>query len=271
MIAISGFPTDQVYGFGDSLGGFGLGAAQGRLGLPGMGAAGVSPTQQATQQNLQLLLMLLGLMQGSTGTAQSGGTNGAGASPSGGANAIGAAQSGGASATGASQSGGANATGAAANSAGAGGGAGTGELKADASGKVKPEELKAYLEQRIASSKLNGYKPKDGAKFGVDGSAQSWAAFMTKLAEKESSFSTKTVGDVGDFRGGSRGLFQLSYDDAKNYGLNGGKPFSAEQLADPKVNVDAAVTIMETLVLKSGSIAEGGGKYWGPIRRGWSG
>lgn len=146
-----------------------------------------------------------------------------------------------------------------------------GALRADSKGRVSPRDLQAYLEQRIAGSKLNGFKPRDGARYGVDGSPRSWAAFMTKLVAQESDYDTRAVGDVGYFRGGSRGLFQLSYDDATSYGLNGGKPFTAEQLADPAVNADAAVSIMERLVLKSGSISDGGGRYWAPIKRGWTG
>jgi len=131
--------------------------------------------------------------------------------------------------------------------------------------------LSAYLEQRIASSGLNGFKPQDGDSYGVDGSAKSWASFMTKLVGKESDFNSNDVSEPHAFRGGSRGLFQLSFDDAKNYGLNGGKAFSADQLADPKANADAAVSIMEKLVKKSGTIRGGAGKYWGPIKRGWKG
>ncbi|MBI3924735.1 MAG: transglycosylase SLT domain-containing protein [Armatimonadetes bacterium] len=150
-------------------------------------------------------------------------------------------------------------------------GGASGELKADSSGKVKPDQLRAYLEKRIASSKLNGFRPEDGARYGVDGSARSWADFMTKLVQQESGFNSKDVSEPDAFRGGSRGLFQLSFDDAKTYGLNGGKPFTAEQLADPAFNADVAVTIMERLVLKTGSISSGAGQYWGPIKRGWTG
>lgn len=147
----------------------------------------------------------------------------------------------------------------------------SGTLQKSAKGRVNQNDLRAYLEQRIASSGLNGFKPQDGASYGVDGSAKSWANFMTKLVGKESNFNSNDVSEPDAFRGGSRGLFQLSFDDAKNYGLNGGKPFSAEQLADPKANADAAVTIMERLVKKNGTIRGGAGKYWGPIKRGWKG
>lgn len=148
---------------------------------------------------------------------------------------------------------------------------GSGKLAKNAQGRVNPNELRAYLEQRIAGSGLNGFKPQDGDQYGVDGSAKSWANFMTKLVGKESDFNSNDVSEPHAFRGGSRGLFQLSMDDSKNYGLNGGRSFTSEQLADPKVNADAAVTIMERLVKKSGSIRLGAGKYWGPIQRGWHG
>lgn len=145
----------------------------------------------------------------------------------------------------------------------------SGQLAKNSHGRVNPNDLRSYLEQRIAGSGLNGFKPEDGAQYGVDGSAKSWANFMTRLVEKESDFNSNDVSEPDAFRGGSRGLFQLSMDDAKNYGLNGGRSFSPQQLADPKTNADAAVTIMERLVRKSGSIRQGAGRYWGPIKRGW--
>jgi len=145
----------------------------------------------------------------------------------------------------------------------------SGTIAVNDSGRVKPEDLRAYLEKRISGSKLNGYMPSDGARYGVDGSAASWAQFMTRLVGVESGYNTNDVSEPWAFEGGSRGLFQLSFNDALGYGLNGGKPFSAEQLADPVQNADIAVTIMERLVLGSGRIRQGGGRdYWGPIRDG---
>lgn len=147
----------------------------------------------------------------------------------------------------------------------------SGGLAADAQGRVDPEQLRAYLERQITNSRLNGHVPADAARYGVNGSPRSWANYLTKLAGVESSYNTNDVSEPHAFRGGSRGLFQLSFDDAPNYGLNGGRPFSAEQLADPAFNADAALAIQERLILNAGSIRGGAGRYWGPIRRGWTG
>ena len=142
--------------------------------------------------------------------------------------------------------------------------------------KVNPSSLNNYLVQRLQASKLNGYVPSDGAKYGIDGTPQSWANLLTNLAGKESSFNNNTVGDVGRFVGNSNGLFQLSPNDALNYKLQS-TPFTQSQLRDPYTNADAAVRIAESLVGRDGSIAGyGNGKnlgmsaYWGPLRRGWT-
>ena len=142
--------------------------------------------------------------------------------------------------------------------------------------KVNPSSLNNYLVQRLQASKLNGYVPSDGAKYGIDGTPQSWANLLTNLAGKESSFNNNTVGDVGRFIGNSNGLFQLSPNDALNYKLQS-TPFTQSQLRDPYTNADAAVRIAESLVGRDGSIAGyGNGKnlgmsaYWGPLRRGWT-
>lgn len=227
-------------------------------------AAQLAATQALT---VALIQLLLALMQGTknSGLAGAGPLGALGASGAAAGNAIG-----GGGATRKAAGGG----GSARKTSGGGNvkvGEQQGQLRADAKGKVKPKDLQAYLEQRIARSKLNGFKPKDGSRYGVDGSAKSWAAFMTKLVSQESGYDTNAVGDVGYFRGGSRGLFQLSYDDASSYHLNGGKPFTASQLADPAFNADVAVAIMEHLVRKTGSISSGGGQYWGPIKHGWTG
>lgn len=233
-----------------------LGAAQARLGLVPQTSPGLADQQAVGLLLLGLLARLMvgqggsGAAAGSTGTPDLAGlgTDSSMASPSGST----ASPSGSTSSSTAP-------SGSTASPSGASLGSGD---------KVDPAQLEAYLEQKIAGSKLNGFVPRDGAQHGVDGSARSWAKFMVKLAQLESSFKNSTVGDQGSFQGGSRGLFQLSYHDAQTYGLNGGKPFTAAQLADPKLNADTAVTIMERLVTRDGSITGGAGKYWGPIKRG---
>lgn len=149
-----------------------------------------------------------------------------------------------------------------------------GAISVNANGKVNEGQFLGYLEQQIAKSKLNGYKPADAAKFGIDGSPKSWANYFYHLSYRESSHSVNTVGDVGLFAGNSNGLFQLSPDDAVNYRLNNGKPFSQEQLKDPVTNTNAAIAITERLVLRDGSIGSdrktGAARYWGPLSKGWT-
>jgi hypothetical protein len=67
---------------------------------------------------------------------------------------------------------------------------------------------------------------------------------------------------------GSHGLFQLSPQDAVNYGLQD-RPFTMAQLRDPDVNARAAVAIAEKRVQQAGTVGgRGVGAYWGPIKRG---
>ena len=149
-----------------------------------------------------------------------------------------------------------------------------GAISVNANGKVNEGQFLGYLEQQIAKSKLNGYKPADAAKFGIDGSPKSWANYFYHLSYRESSHSVNTVGDVGLFAGNSNGLFQLSPDDAVNYRLNNSKPFSQEQLKDPVTNTNAAIAITERLVLRDGAIGSdrktGAARYWGPLSKGWT-
>jgi hypothetical protein len=149
-----------------------------------------------------------------------------------------------------------------------------GAISVNANGKVNEGQFLGYLEQQIAKSKLNGYKPADAAKFGIDGSPKSWANYFYHLSYRESSHSVNTVGDVGLFAGNSNGLFQLSPNDAVNYRLNNSKPFSQEQLRDPVTNTNAAIAITERLVLRDGAIGSdrktGAARYWGPLSKGWT-
>jgi len=89
------------------------------------------------------------------------------------------------------------------------------------------------------------------------------------LAEVESSFKHSATGDIGKFVGNSNGLYQLSPNDAKTYGFQGGQPFSMEQLQNPDVNALYAIKIHEALLggKADWSIKKGPGRYWGPIKR----
>ena len=141
-----------------------------------------------------------------------------------------------------------------------------------ASAKESGQSVYNYLRDKIASSELNGYVPADGDKYGINGSPESWANFLTNLAYIESGFNNNATGDIGKYVGGSNGLFQLSPNDAINYGFQK-EPFTIDQLRDPNFNMDIAVKIATKWVKEDGSIALGGqgmARYWGPLSRGWT-
>jgi hypothetical protein len=134
-----------------------------------------------------------------------------------------------------------------------------GDVPVGTNGKIKPSDLQAYTEERIKNSKLNGYVPADGAKYGIDGSPKSWSNFFTKLAAAESGYNVNSTNL--DDPGGSYGLFQVAPADGKRYGANPtGQNWTVQQLRDPKVNTDTAIAIFERNTIKSGKIESAGGK-----------
>lgn len=157
--------------------------------------------------------------------------------------------------------------------AGASGRGGIGGGPGGGPGAMDKQQLRGQLEKEITNSPLNGFVPPDGERYGIKtGSPKEWSHFMTELAGKESGYKPGAVGDVGSFGGhGSRGLFQLSPQDAQTYGLNRGKPFSYDQLHDPATNMRAAVDIMNQRVRQGGiGGRQGAAAYWGPLQRGWT-
>jgi hypothetical protein len=131
-------------------------------------------------------------------------------------------------------------------------------VNVDASGNVSPAELNRALVQRLETSSLKGYVPQDAAKYGVDGSTQSWANYLTKLVEKESYYNVNVRND-GD-AGGSVGLFQVSTLDGSRYGANPtGRNWTEAQLKDPANQIETAIKIHERQVLRTGTIANSRG------------
>jgi hypothetical protein len=132
-------------------------------------------------------------------------------------------------------------------------------------GYVSKTELQDRLGILIKNSGLSGYVPPDGARYGIKtGSAEEWAALMTNLAGGESSFRATTHGDKGSFGGyGSRGLFQLSPQDAITYGIQR-TPFTIAQLEDPDFNARVAVIIAAKLARQGGigNPVNGMAQYW---------
>lgn len=149
-------------------------------------------------------------------------------------------------------------------------------LETDQNSRVSPQQLNGFMVKQIANSKLNGFVPRDGEQYGITtGAPEEWAKYMVGLSELESGHRTTVVGDVGRFPGNSNGLYQLSPNDAQNYGLRD-RPFTMAELQDATENAKSAVAIHEKLVTEDGVIAgrkEDGGwagasRYWGPLRRG---
>lgn len=136
------------------------------------------------------------------------------------------------------------------------------------SGAVSPTNLNAYLRQRLQNSSLIGKGANvlsDAQKFGIkEGSVDEWANFFTKLAEKENAeFNTNKV-FTENFRNSkgelvrSTGLFQVSYESVKGYGI--GKDLTDtkldQALRDPTFNANAAVTIFEQNLADRNSIIQ---------------
>lgn len=137
-------------------------------------------------------------------------------------------------------------------------------------GAMDPNAVRSMFAQIATDQGLVGFVPSDGGKYGIKtGSANEWANLFTGLSAHESGLRNSTVGDLGQFAGGSRGLLQLSYQDGLNWGF--GRPFTAAELADPQFNGTAGVGIAKRLMMQSGSIEGGMGRYWGPIsNEGWT-
>ena len=134
-------------------------------------------------------------------------------------------------------------------------------------GRVDPTQLNAHLVQEIAKSKLNNYVPADGAKYGIDGTPQSWANYFTKLSEKESGYQAgqtfkESFSNSKGERVISTGLFQVSYESVRGYGVGKGLTDSQlnSSLKDPAFNAAAAIAIHEKQVLKHGKIEMADGK-----------
>jgi len=140
--------------------------------------------------------------------------------------------------------------------------------------RVSPAALQNRLEGVIQQSSLAGTVPSDASRYGIrSGEPHEWAGLMTRLAGAESGYRAGAANVSASERAisagaGSHGLFQLSPQDAVNYGLQD-RPFTMAQLRDPDVNARAAVAIAEKRVQQAGTVGGRGlGAYWGPIKRG---
>jgi hypothetical protein len=139
------------------------------------------------------------------------------------------------------------------------GAAGTSEVATNANGTVDQESLRKYLTQAITNSRLNGYNPSDGAKYGVDGSVNSWVNHFMSLAKNESGFRNSATNNNDP--GGSLGLYQVSTFDGSRYGANPtGRNWTTAELRNPTNNAKTAIAIYERNVLRDGAIVGSSGK-----------
>jgi hypothetical protein len=100
-----------------------------------------------------------------------------------------------------------------------------------------------------------------------------WVALISCMAERESNFKTQTSYKEGfdDSKGDaviSRGLMQLSLESV-NQKAYGGNVKRAEDLHDPKINLECAVKILNYWIPKDGFIGTakyGGARYWATLR-----
>lgn len=103
---------------------------------------------------------------------------------------------------------------------------------------------------------------------------ENWVHLLAAMCKFESSFKPESTYPES-FKNGkgerviSTGLFQLSYESVGGYGFK----TTTEGLKDPKLNIQIAVKILETWVVKHGYVAstgkspyKGGAMYWSVLR-----
>lgn len=114
-------------------------------------------------------------------------------------------------------------------------------------------------------------KPSDGGTYSYQQTKQFWIMLISSMARFESAFKPETsytekFADANGVRVVSRGLLQISIESGKGYGCVIPK---AEDLHDPKVNLECGVKILNKWVPKDGVIGtnkKGGARYWSVLR-----
>lgn len=145
---------------------------------------------------------------------------------------------------------------------------GGGSLLVDNRGRVNSQQLKNQVLQIIQSNPSSIYNsgrvPANGQRYGLDGSAQSWANFYGKLAGFESGYFANSpfkdyIDGFGKEQGGSGGLFQLGRDQielwankypqlAQAYGFQQGVNYSEQQYLNPDFNTRGMLFVGEALL-----------------------
>lgn len=138
--------------------------------------------------------------------------------------------------------------------------------------KWKNKDWDKWLVDALRKSNLIKFNPKDKTDFGKESDMiKFWGNILTEMAYWESKWNPGS-NYKESFGVWSRGLFQLSLSDHKNYKMNLGWT-KEEDVNDPKTNIEAAVIIMDKLVSQDNRIAgkesgkwKGGARYWAVLR-----
>jgi hypothetical protein len=143
----------------------------------------------------------------------------------------------------------------------------TGELRG---GRVNSSDLYNSYKEKFKNSPLNGYVPKDGARWGIKtGSPDEWARLATATSKQESGLNSNAPGG---------GLNQFGTSDLRRYGVDG-------NVNDPNAQVDGLVNQWSKSIKQDGVISQpapgnpgpgnnwlGAGRYFGSMRdQGWHG
>lgn len=137
-------------------------------------------------------------------------------------------------------------------------------------GQVNSSDLYNTLKKRFTGSPLDGYVPKDGARWGITkGTPDEWARLGTGVAKQESGLNSNSSGG---------GLYQMESNDLRRYGVSG-------DVNDPNAQVEGMARQWERSIPKDGVVSQpapgnpgtgnswlGAGRYFGSMRdQGWHG
>lgn len=153
----------------------------------------------------------------------------------------------------------------------------TGPITADEKGRVNPQQYYDAMVEKFRNSKLNGFVPKDGEKWGIKtGSPEEWARFATMLTKGESGTSDGKAFSIHAKGPNGEPSFGISQMKPGEYGLK-----SMEDVLDPEKASSAMIKQFEKFIIPSGHIGgrgsgpgtydgwRGAAAYFGPIRTDW--
>jgi len=137
---------------------------------------------------------------------------------------------------------------------------------------IDPRALYAGIVEQVRNSKLAGFVPKDGAKFGITtGAPEEWGRLFTMLARQESGLRQAPVNPDGSLaRFATTPQGERSYGpyqfNVGEYGLN-----DWNDVNDPQKSAGAAIRVAETWAMPTGYLSgpnnTGMSAYFGSFRR----